>query len=533
MGKGTLKPRASKDGAARHRRQKREDDYETHLICRICGEELMSISWSHLKKHGLTVDQYKSRYDESFVMSPYLRAGQSRRMRKHLKVPYIPRETVAEIRNDLLEYVRRRGSRGREISMSEVREHDGTLLNQAGRVFGSWKRAVEACGLCTSSTIRFLDKESVAAAVRQCAIANGSISNAALWRQDPALPGAVQRQFGSIPAAARRLGLKYGPRYLPWSDSMVREKIMERRSKGLSITSRAVQLEDGKLYGAACNHFGSWGAALESCGLDYSRISQRTVRSDEDLAREIRAWVACHGPLNCARMLQTDSKLCSALQRRFGTFREAAQACGVEYAPRKTDWTPKLVQRRIRELKKSGHPLNAGAMRGKLSALLRAGMNLFGSWDKALEGAGINPATVRKQGRHDLIEIARDLRAWVNRHGPLNYTRLRESNSRLCSAVEEWIGTVGAAAKALNLPYESRKTRWSKDLIRQRIRSLHSAGKPINAGAFRAVDSGLVAAGIRHFGSWDGAITEAGIDPSSVRKKVSRNPESLARDLRA
>ena len=59
------------------------------------------------------------------------------------------------------------------------------------------------------------------------------------------------------------------PRFV-WTSTKIIKRILQFPADKRYSTH--VKKEDGALWKAAQRHFGSWGAAIEACGLDYSKI---------------------------------------------------------------------------------------------------------------------------------------------------------------------------------------------------------------------------------------------------------------------
>ena len=64
-------------------------------------------------------------------------------------------------------------------------------------------------------------------------------------------------------------------------------------------------------------------------------------------------------------------------------------------------------------------------------------------------------------------------------------------------------------------------------------RSRAQDDEPLNSGAIQKDDSGLHAAAVRHFGSWDKALRAAKVDPASVRQRRSWDRPAVVAALKA
>lgn len=132
-------------------------------------------------------------------------------------------------------------------------------------------------------------------------------------------------------------------------------------------------------------------------------------------------------------------------------------------------WTKERVLQRIQERREAGLPLNSGVILADDPALDCAARRLFGSWGKAVEAAG------------------------------LDY-------------------------EAIKSPKE--KTRWSKELVLQRIKERRSAGLALNYADVVADNEPLTSASRHLFGSWGKAITAAGLDYEAIKAEARNKPSS-------
>lgn len=204
------------------------------------------------------------------------------------------------------------------------------------------------------------------------------------------------------------------------------------------------------------------------------RTKARRTEWSRDLViaeiREIRGggavpsqtWVVKHRP-----------DLYGAAQRLLGGWRSALIAAGevpervacesrMANAALRTKWTGPAILEEIRRRRLSGSALNVQAMKeAGLATLLRAAKRTFGSYDEALAFAGVEYAGVR-----------------------------------------------------LNTLWDTR------EVILRGIQSLAEAGSDLNISAAQHTRSGLVAAALRYFGTWDEALRAAGFDPEDIRLDV-------------
>jgi hypothetical protein len=337
----------------------------------------------------------------------------------------------------------------------------------------------------------------------------------------------------------------------PWTAALVIQSILELKKANQPIGFKSIGLYKrpapdpiltevvGKptsrklLYQMACNHFGSWDEAITACALPPPR-------------------------------------------RPFNRF-----------------WNREIILKSIQTLKESGHPLNVTyiwrdrsvstsevllKITGKSttgSALHDAARRYFGSWDNALEQAGIPVPSIKEKTfwtREKILDSIREL----HKHGlPLNSSNVdRYINPRATELIKNRIGkerhtkslygaatrSIGSWDRALQLaglnPDEIRLTefKWTKSTVKKAVHILHSSGVPLNAASIskdkttetnalifervgrELTGSALYRLGLNQLGSWDNAIRYSGFFLSAVRKRSARcerNRERLIEIIRS
>ncbi len=105
----------------------------------------------------------------------------------------------------------------------------------------------------------------------------------------PDVYAAAERLFGSWKAAIETAGLDYSKirRYKKWSREKVIKQIKEANAKGRLINSNAKQKNNKPLYMAAVKRFGNWENAVKAAGIDYDEVRIRHSMTKNEIKREI------------------------------------------------------------------------------------------------------------------------------------------------------------------------------------------------------------------------------------------------------
>ncbi len=238
--------------------------------------------------------------------------------------------------------------------------------------------------------------------------------------------------------------------------------ILRREAAGLPLNHAAVLEQDRRLHADALRLFGCWDAALRAAGIDPVRVRRHRRWSRRAVIHRIVQLAAERKPLNLRAIQLSEATLASATYRFFASWDEALAAAGIDpeaWRRRCHRWTRERVIATIQSIRDQGGRLNHAAV-GR-SSLSPAAVALFGCWDAALQAAGINPREVRVY-----------------------------------------------------------RTPWTREEMVAEIRRKHEAGEALNA---KDVTPNWIRRSARLlFGSWDAALTAAGLDPAKIRRNRRR-----------
>src|SRR6185436_19917916 len=172
----------------------------------------------------------------------------------------------------------------------------------------------------------------------------------------------------------------------------------------------------------------------------------RRVWDKESILQTLRTLHRQGKDISYNKLAKKMQSLVSAAAYHFGSYRKAVERAGIDYAEvaRRPRWTKPLIIQMIKQAKRKGDDLHWSAVTRRRDELGRAAFaslqpRLFGSWDRALNAAGL-----------DADEIAR-------------------------------------------------YRKWDRDSVVYELRSRASDGEALNSGAIQRDDSGLHAAAVRHF----------------------------------
>ena len=178
--------------------------------------------------------------------------------------------------------------------------------------------------------------------------------------------------------------------YRHWSRDEVVREIRRLSAEGCALNSGYIARNQPALAYAARKYVGSWEAALGAAGLDYSRIRRRNCWDKTSTAERILELYKAGEPLNVSAMEKNQSGLVSAAIMYFGTWRKAVESAGLDYSKikRQKEWSKKEIVREIRRLHREKMKLDTTmVVRQQYRTLHAAAVRYFGSWADALRAA--------------------------------------------------------------------------------------------------------------------------------------------------
>jgi hypothetical protein len=208
-------------------------------------------------------------------------------------------------------------------------------------------------------------------------------------------------------------------------------------------------------------------------------------------------------------------RLYEAARRFFGTWETALQKAGLNYeaATGVRRWTPEKIVAAIRELAERGVPLSASYVEDHDPTLFNAAVKQFPrSWAKALRAAGFDPDEHKtSRGRWN----RQGAEHWVRKRVAMRRSILaRDAPRDLLGFVHRRVGTSWADfVESLGVPYAGIKKRrdWTKQKVLSEIRRWTAEGHRLNYRAVAFEYQALIHQARKFFGSWDRARAAAGV----------------------
>jgi hypothetical protein len=293
------------------------------IVCKLCGKQFRAISTSHLRyRHGWDGDHpgldYKEQFRLRYTFCDDTRALMSDRTHERMTragLVWTPARFKAAVR-----------ALHKRVRANKPYEVDDVLVRAGRRLYGSWRKAVQAAGYDYEElTGRVVwTKARIFHEIR-------AIARSRRTRATPVpakLREVAERQFGSWQHAVEAAGFDYdrftkvrmlmGPKELL---TAIR-KLARERQAGEHTGPRAPT----SFYDSARQHFGSWEAAVSAAKVNYEEFTGKSHWGRKRVIEEIRKLVERRR----REPADTPPPLREAAKRHFGSWDRAARAAGYD-----------------------------------------------------------------------------------------------------------------------------------------------------------------------------------------------------------
>lgn len=306
-------------------------------------------------------------------------------------------------RERIIREILRREVSGLSLDLGVADPVQSSLYQAASRVFGSWRNAVMAAGISPEKA-RVHDPwppGRILASIKSLARRKRPLQPAELKRRYHPLVAAARRHFGSWPKAVVAAGIEPEKlkRVVPWTKERIIEAILTRVLNCEPLGSRTIKPRS--LAEAGARVFGSWPAALAAAGID----------PEQALGREHGVGCASDGE-STVQHEQTDAgvrvkNIDAASSGALDT------ACSTPVQHRRnpgTRWPEEEILRAIGDRLRDNKRMNAAAVDEEDGSLYRVARRRYGSWRSALLAAGLNPDEVCARSVTSPVPASRTLR---------------------------------------------------------------------------------------------------------------------------
>jgi hypothetical protein len=246
-----------------------------------------------------------------------------------------------------------------------------------------------------------------------------------------------------------------------WDKARIKAQLKRLYRQDADLSYNALAKKQQSLVSAAAYHFGSYRAAIEAAEIDYAEISRRPRWTKQSIIRLIKQARRQGQDLHWSAVTRRRDELgraafASLQPRLFGRWDRALSAAGLDAddVSRYRRWDRNTVAFELRSRAMDDEALNSGAIQREDSGLHAAAVRHFGSYDRALRAARVDPDSVRRRRAWTRNEVIDALRA-AKRHGQhLADSAVRRDNPALYGAAVRLFGTFTAARNAARIAWK-------------------------------------------------------------------------------
>jgi hypothetical protein len=470
-------------------------------------------------------------------------------------------------RDSVIKTLRKRERDGVDMGYKAMERAEPTLIRAAEKHFGNYAEAMRQAGIDYDKfrLIKLWDRPKLLAELRRRFAAGEKIHTVQMKRLRSGDPGvgaykASCKLFGSYRRACEAAGISYdkvakgGVRMWPNDKIIATLKKLHKQKQDLS--HNAFKASHEEIHWRAGRQFGSYRKALEAAGIPYADVA-RVVQESWTLKRiadELRQLHRKGESVAWSDVKREHTKLFSASERRFGSYRAALRAARLEdqLPPRRRQWTGDSILGELARLHKEGRDLRSSAMKQEDGAIVTVAAKYFGSYRAALRKAGLaypDPPpgwkerhaerTRQSMQAHRKWDRDKVLEALRKRHAAgedMAVTALLRENNSLLTAANVYCGAYAKALADLGIDYSKfrRHKIWDKESVVAELRRLHAAGEKMGATRMRTTRGAQGAvywASLTQFGSYGRACEAAGLPREAYRRVSQWTRERIIQEL--
>src|SRR5688572_15566491 len=244
------------------------------------------------------------------------------------------------------------------------------------------------------------------------------------------------------------------------------------------------------------------------------------IWTKEEILKTLKRLYRQKADLSYNALAARRQSLVSAAAYHFGSYRKAVERAGIDYAgvTRRPRWTRPMIIALVKGARRRGEDLHWSAVTKRRDELGKAAFaslqpRLFGSWDRALHGAGLDADEINRYRKWNKQTIVWELRARSRDHEPLNSGAIQRDNPGLHAAAVRHFATYDAALRAARLDPQSVRARrsWTEADVIKGLKTARREGTHLSDSAVRRENPSLYGAAVRLFGSFTAARDAAGI----------------------
>lgn len=238
-----------------------------------------------------------------------------------------------------------------------------------------------------------------------------------------------------------------------WHRDKILETLRVLHKQGRDLSYNAMARRNQALVSAANYHYKSYRHAVLMAGIDYALIRKKPTWTEAKIVSVIRKAYTAGMDLSWRSVYERRDLLgragAAAVHKHlFGSWPAALRAAKLNprTVARYRRWTRDGIVRELQTRSKRRWAVNAGVIQRTLPGLYGSAVRLFGSYNRALRAAGIDPTRIVQRRDWNRSKVLVALRDFAGRHEGVSRSLLRQQDSGLMRAMLLHFGTIHRAA---------------------------------------------------------------------------------------
>jgi len=196
-------------------------------------------------------------------------------------------------------------------------------------------------------------------------------------------------------------------------------------------------------------------------------------------------------------------------------------------------WNRKTISAEIITLDTNRYDLSYQNMREKRGDLLSAGIRYFGSWCDAIEWSGLDYSKIRKDRPWNKRKIISLIQELYQKEEDLSWRHISQDSpyTALAAAAvkKKYFGNWEKALKAAGFDYRKirRYEKWTNKKVITQIKRLHREKQDLSSKQIQKTHGRLFHSAVGRFGTWEQAISGAGLDYDRIRKRDTWSKDKI------
>ena len=360
------------------------------------------------------------------------------------------------------------------------------------------------------------------------------------------LYGAAFSYFGSWQKAVQACGYDYSRirKVQSWTKDNIKSKIRNLHNKREDLSHTNIKKKHPKLFEASIRYFGSWKNTVESSGIEYDKFLRVKKHSKSDIINEYRKIRKKfeYAPMPKDLKGTGDGWIVTQVNKKFGSFEKFFNDLGIEYKGRRY-WTKEKLVKEYRSLVNNlGYvpSINEVRSRYKKGDLLRQIYKRYGNYYTFLNEVGFKPKKKNKgfwtkeKIKEEYFKISRELNYFPSYSDlrKLGYNDITIAIQRVFDGAENFYNSSGVK------PKKRRTVSWTKKkIIAEFKRVADEFGRSPTEHELRSIDRNDLALAVkRYFGSYKEIQKITGLRPKTKPPKwplsnIKREYTKITNDL--